>query len=223
MPDINISPIEEGDPITAASLNTRFTEIAAGVNGLPEYSNLPGAFNKSHLPVLVPASIGAQTVIIDNEVATDAAYIANAAYPVMDVITDGVDTLQMTWAGPVAFDMTVTPKIAGIMVLFNIQLGDFVPISIVEKTFAVFALEVYDGVAWGVLNRTIRFIFASPFQTNNFQDVSIRTLLSADDLVELGITDCLGVRAVAASYPLATDLDLYGANLSIIPLHAGVP
>jgi hypothetical protein len=50
MAEINYIPLVDGTAATAASLNDRFTELAAGANDLEGYTLSPGALNAAHLP-----------------------------------------------------------------------------------------------------------------------------------------------------------------------------
>ena len=50
MADIEVTPLEDGDTLDAASLNTPFTEIETGINELEEDASRRGAFGSQHLP-----------------------------------------------------------------------------------------------------------------------------------------------------------------------------
>jgi hypothetical protein len=56
MAEITFDPLEELDPLNAASLNTRFATVRGGLNDLPTDALAPNALNENHLPTLVTAS-----------------------------------------------------------------------------------------------------------------------------------------------------------------------
>ena len=56
MPDVTYSPLEEGDAITAGSVNSRFTGVVSAINDLTTDSVDQFCFNSYHLPSLVVVS-----------------------------------------------------------------------------------------------------------------------------------------------------------------------
>ena len=146
MAEINYIPLVDGTAATAASLNDRFTELAAGANDLEGYTLRPGALNAAHLPSI--ANIVATKKVGENYVthAYDVQWVVNQNNAISDpaphtgtswaVIKTLVPPEELVMTAPADFDpfvlgMDADPlatnppgadyRYAGILVLLNVH------------------------------------------------------------------------------------------------------
>jgi hypothetical protein len=184
MPDIAFTPLEDDDALNAASLNTPFTAIQAGINGIMEYGLRRGALSRHHLgQVVMDASWMDQTATPQNTLHISgggthfypqkgAGYVAgtdNLADRYVIGAGTGVPTyssdnvLQFDHAAGVLLGMSRSDRTAGILVLLNVEF-DRVDSSADTTTGAVVAIQFETTAAsgtWHTIDRTERYFSAT--------------------------------------------------------------
>jgi len=265
MPEIEYVYLPEGEAFDADSLNTRFTTVLDGVNGLVAYSSQRGAFSDQHLASSIIADEEFPSLtqdIGDNSHSYTTVYTTwggNGVFPGVgdtdrELITGGVgDRLEVILTNPIQLGMHQTDLIAGVLVLLNVN---FITAIAVDPELdqhpdlgAMICLQwTPDNVNWFTFRKTERFqwgrTLAAEYSTTVpdlntsgtmtgpdeddiriLQDISLRTLILPEDLDD--DQTIRGFRAATAVWspfgvPANAVIQLREANLTLMPLHAGV-
>lgn len=214
--EINYTPIEEGDNITAASLQTRFVEIENGFADFPRDSLDVNALRHEHLPSFIPESPSPLNGGESLDITASFALALGAAVPA--VITDGVTPLEFNWfPSTVLLGMSnILSKVSSILVLFNVQFQNLEPVN--PLTTLEFRIQYANALGvWTDIPRTNREVarYAPDADTLfPYQSLSIYTLIKPSDTAIL-----TGIRAVAES-STAFAYTLKNARITIIPFHS---
>ena len=188
MADIEVTPLEDGDTLDAASLNTPFTEIETGINDLEEDASRRGAFGSQHLPSLVVAH---DSKYVKTDGTTHLYLEAQCDYATFVVLNDngglgpgGGDAILRTVFSPtINLASSSTPGIFVRAHLVVQQIKDTAGSPTAHhKRFAVFQIWVRDSDgAYMGLPHTERFVAQRSLTGNGFIHVPITTLITADN------------------------------------------
>jgi len=215
MAEVNITPLEDGDPATAASLNDQLLQLNNGVNALEDYSIEPGALRRDHLPavaeLLFTSSVG------DGFTSHNWAKEWNQdsdGTATWDIIADGTGKdLSETGFAATVLGMDQANRFAGILVLLN---NHFVISQAIEGAGfdprAVIGIQVRQtgDVTWYTIQRATRICSVRGAGalgiTGNYQDIAQRLTITTDDLDRIAsikggpgaTTSINGIRAVVA-------------------------
>ncbi len=241
MADPDFTLLQELDALAAASLNTPMASIENAINDLELDAFADGAFRQEHLPSLIPAP-GAQIVNIDGTTlhtynnlfpgtgTSTVVGIGPGAGTGWRVISDGTTDLSVDLAPGSDVDMDSAARIAGILVLVNIELqGISTGAAPDEDHSAAFCVAVRDGVGtWTVLPHTERFessIVVAAGYLPPARDVPIATLMhqglpDVAGSVMLGLDIMVSFMDRSGGAPATPAVNLRRATLIVIPFHA---
>lgn len=241
MPEIIYPYLPEGETFDANSLNTRFQPVVDGLNGLVEVSTQRATFSDQHLAQTglvageqFPASGAAGTTRYTRNIKGTHSYTVqyttwggNGTYPGVgdtdrELITDGVNDLQITFSAPIRLGMNNSDKIAGLLVLLNVH---FVQASKTEQQVfswhpnlaAMTCLQfTTDNVNWFSFQRTERIQWARNIESET--SVTIGTAqtgkMTADEENDDYVTQDIATRA------LLLPSDLPDPNLPLVAVRA---
>lgn len=239
---VNDTKLNEGDALTAASINDRFTAFAGvgqGVNQLATDDIARKAIGPYHVQGLVSTGdLPNLSPGLAIEVATATTVdMSSAVYPVWTPITDGVTPAQITWdstAGIPGDSSTIT----GFLVMFNIEVRHVYesPLRATDRRpEAAFGARIAirdSGGSWAGVPRTHRFLSHTEIDQKNgtsapiddvfwphHRDVSIKTLITIDDGSALsGIRAEMTYNEVKLALVNTPYAQFLRYNLSILPL-----
>ena len=204
----NFSNIEEGEAITAASLNAKFTGVKDEINALDASSVQRNGMHHAHLPSMVTGT-GTQTVGAALHVYTNN-YEGMSGTTVLAsgvrtgtgwaIVHDGTNELTAAFSN-VNLDVD-----RGVLVLANIHIWDIQDATGGVQShlfYAVFKLQVREAVlgTWVDVGKSERFVAAERrtvtggAQEGPKKDLAIRTFISSDDV---SATTVNGVRLLVA-------------------------
>ena len=141
--DIDFNPLEEGDAVTDTSINSRFTALQNGINGLTEYALADKAFGISHMPSFAGTLIGT-TKFNGNHDALDTGLGENW-YPA------GLGILTLSLSST-ALGEGNGSNVTAVLVLANIGFErSYDPGSAAatyDQSWGFYSLEIWSGAAW---------------------------------------------------------------------------
>tara|TARA_R100001082_G_scaffold104280_1_gene75510 strand:+ start:7861 stop:8583 length:723 start_codon:yes stop_codon:yes gene_type:complete len=235
----NFSNIEEGEAITAASLNAKFTGVKDEINALDASSVQRNGMHHAHLPSMVTGT-GTQTVGAALHVYTNN-YEGMSGTTVLAsgvrtgtgwaIVHDGTDELTTTFSSNV--ELTTD---RGVLVLANIHIWDIQDATGGVQShlfYAVFKIQVRYAITgvWMDIDRSERFVAAERrtvtggAQEGPKKDLAIRTFITSDDV---GARTIDAVRLLVATSAAGVssgiadvEVTLYQGNISAIGLYAG--
>jgi len=234
----DFSNVEEGEAITAASFNSKFTGVKDEINALDASSVQRNGMHHAHLPSMV-TGVGTNTVGAALHVYTNN-YEGTSGTTVLAsgvrtgtgwaIVHDGTNELTT------AFLNVNLGVDRGILVLANIHIWDIEDATggVQSNAFyAVFKLQVRDAVSstWYDVDKSERFVAAERrtvtggAQEGPKRDLAIRTFVSSND-VSVTIVDAVrllvATSAAGVSSAIAdVEVTLYQGNISAIALYAG--
>ena len=235
MPTINVSAIEEGDAFSAASLNSRFTEIEDGLNDLVEDAIEPHALRSDHLPSMIPYAAFNMVNGPYASLAGTSPKNCTSAYPTWELVQNGAGTanLECTFdAMTLVNNPTEAAQIGGVLVLVNVHVTNIyknaVP-SWVATWCPGIRIETRSagGGLWTPLQHTERWdsgissTNATSSGSRHFSDLAIRTLITAENVA--GAISGVRVRMSALDVSSGTWTSPYfeigEANMTVLPLY----
>jgi len=171
---VNSTRLQEGDALTAASLNDKldeFSNAAKGVNAITTDDIARKSLGPYHTEGLVDISAvsGWSHTPPRIEVATSTmADLTSAVYPNWTVLTDGSTPAQITWTGAVGIPQSPAGppvNIRGFLALANVEmrhvyedaLAPGAPTSEPPSFGLRFAVRQFPGGTWVGVDRTERF------------------------------------------------------------------
>jgi len=239
---VNDLKLNEGDAITAASINDRFTRFAGsgqGVNQLATDDIDRKALGPYHTAGLVAVNeLPGLSPGLTVEVATSTiANMTSAVYPNWTPVTDGSTPASITWTSTAGIPGGST-VVTGFLAMFNIEI-QYVYESANRPTDqrpdAAFGarLAVRDsGGSWSGLDRTVRFLSHAHIDQKesagsgtqdiywrSYHDLSIKSFISAADGTPLsGIRAEMTYNEIKLSVVNTPYAAFLRYNLSIMPL-----
>ena len=241
----NWSPIKEGDAISSAELDTKFSEIKGEINDLPELSIQSHSLHHKHLPspigVSVTKEIGTYTHVPyensyigwgDDTIAPAKSFASGAPLGWVVITADN----SLGPEGPLRvnhspFDLTVTPG-GAYLVLANIQLNLIQSTAARVDHKAFFKIQVETPNGWVSLPTSERYYNSETSTGANSgslqpmqKDVSIRALYHPDQAAANG-NSVGGARVLVAtlgSQPgTIVSVTLQHCNLSVIGFYGDI-
>ena len=242
---IDWTEIEEGDSLSATTLNTKFTEVTGELNDLPELSIQPRSLHAPHLPSMVVAS--ASTTIGDSGTIYQNSYPGwkddtwTSTHLVIGVngwttLKDSTKTLQVPFS---TVDLTDS-QVAGVLIMANCQVTDLdglTPLGLVQvpttRVYGFFKLQVQtaDTGVWVSIARSEVYIDSetqnnsdsgSPTHASAQKDVPLRAFVTYEDVASWGntvfqarVVHCVKSRK-ATAFAQST---VHRCNLSVLALY----
>lgn len=237
---ITFTPLEEGDGLSAASLNNRFSSYETEVNGLAETRVLDRSLNNRHYDSAIYSSVEMNW----NPAPTVRCPSGNGAGGVNDhlytkagrTISDGTNVMSISFDQHPMNDSPTYGTLGGMLVLFDAHLIDFgilgggSPNQYNKIQLAGIWLEwTPGGGIWNQIARSRRYLSCTDdsggfyMQGTERSNIGFRTLITASDL---GGSQISGVRVFAQAFETGgtafwtSGFTLRECSLSLIPFYA---
>lgn len=231
--------LQEGDAITAASLNTPFAAVRGELNGLESLSVAPFGLHRDHLPSTV---LAAERAVInpgsnhtyDSTSEPYPGYGVNAGWRVVNTNGSAGTGTQLAVAFAPAVNLANTSLVGGILVLANVHVitmeyhisGTGV---LTNQASLMLVIQYEISGTWYTLARSERFLspatdYDDTGQLAILKDAPIRTYLTFADVQGKGDEQVTGIRVATSvnSTGLLVDAYLREGNLTAIAVRAGV-
>jgi len=227
---VSLTPLAEGDSLTAASLNTPLDTIENEVNDLDYTAIRKESLHDQHLASMVitggAGSVSVGTAVHPVYTNNYSNYASTAGWV---VINDGATDLEVIFSTPVDLG---DADVRGILVLLNGLVtnirdagGGAVASS---RYYAVVAIQVRDTTGtYRTIGRTERFINSERMgapQVAPFRDVPIRAFITSADMGATLTVDRVRAVVTTANWEggaTDTEVSMRGCNLTAIALQAG--
>ena len=222
MAEVVLDPLDPGDILNAASINTRMDGLRLAVNDVEADAVAPGAFNSAHLPSLVRDS---KQLIVGSAAATHTYTDAASTYPgTWTDIAQGGTPLLLSLASTFAFSADV----GGCLVLADIYVKSIRGATATNNhtTWRAFVrVEAKGGAGWIPIQRSQRWIRSGYATGSAVPDqlihIPIRTLVTTADMASNAIAQVKVTISVEKTGGPAGNVEvtLRECSLSAIVLH----
>lgn len=204
-------PIQEGTSIDASALNTELGALETEVNNITAGYIKKNSLRAEQIPSALPV-FGNVEPLTGGKSSTDTLTFAATGSANRQPVTG----MTLTWAGA-GFTVNSTDSYGAkaILVLCNID-SSIADMGGTPDTQVYYALEYDDGVSWNLISRTERRGGGARLDPDEYQDVSIRTLLTPAD-----VTDIVAIR-LTCWVGVTGDVITRDGNITALPLYCEV-
>lgn len=226
MAEVTLDPLDPGDILNAASINTRMDGLRLAVNDVEADALAPGAFNSAHLPSLVRDS---KQLIVGSSTALHTYTSAAPTYPAAtswQQIAQGGTPLLLSLAATYAYSADV----GGCLVLADIYVKSIRGATVTEngEAWRVFVrIEAKEAAgSWQPIQRSQRWVRSgyangTPAGPDQLLHIPIRTLITTADMTNNSISQVRATISVNKNTVTASNMEvtLRECSLSAIVLH----
>ncbi len=252
MPDIEVTYPTDGSTVTATALNTLFTEVQDGINGLMAYGIRPGALRPEHFAGSLlqqdgwtnPAGVAAITVGGEGTHAYTRKYTTYGLNGAVDreicgsdqvgggTFDNTNDRLVLESTG-VRLGMDQSSNVAGLLCMWNVEFEQITQAQEADANAVrlMTCLQFRVSGTWYTLNRSERItpprLSVGWADVYSSQDAATVVLLRQSDLTDKGLSAgsiITGIRVMVAvdNATASTAVHLNRCRLTVLPLHASL-